>query len=476
MKITKTYRCIESLDVYEKNAFKKFLVSPYFNKNESLVALHDIYVSLSEEQLESEEKETIWNSIFENKQFNDTKFRKLNSDLLKLFEQFIRIEAFENDQHTKLTIELKAINERNLDILYNSVKSKLDRYEKYNIDKSADHYFFLYETEKTKFELKTEIERKNKRSDFAKNFNISDISRNLDVFYLSEKLKYITTILSWSKLYKIKIDPFDISPIKKIVSERKEIIPPIALYYQIYLTLVEPEELRHFLILRKLIHKYLDVFPPKEQRYILDSAVSYGVGKVNAGALELQKPTLEVYKEALEYEGFYDNGFLSPTSFRNIVFFALRNNEFDWAENFVSKYNSRLIESLQSNAKSFNLARIKFYRKDFNNVIRLLHEVEYDDVFYNLNSRVLLLASYYELEEFDSLESLINSTNIYLRRNKQISDSKKKLYLNLNRFLKRILNSNQNDKEAIRKIKTNLTETKGVAVKPWLLEKLNELL
>ena len=476
MKITKTYRCIESLDVYENNAFKKFLLSPYFNKNKSLIALHDIYTNYSEKQLELEDKKTIWNSILENKNYNDSKFRKLNSDLLKLFEQFIRIEAFEADKKTRLTVELKAINNRNLDILYNSTKAKIDRYEKYNIDKSADHYYYLYETEKTKFELKTDIERKNKKTDFTKEFNISNISINLDIFYLSEKLKYISTTLSWSKLYKIKIEPFDISPIKKIISDKKEIIPPIALYYQIYLTLTEPEELRHFLILRKLIHKYLDVFPPKEQRYILDSAVSYGVGKVNSGFLELQKPTLDLYKEALEFEGFYDAGFLSPKSFRNIVFFALRTKEFDWAESFVNTYGERLKEEQRENAKTFNLARIAFYKKEFNQVIQLLQLVEYDDVFYNLVSRTFLLASYYELEEYDSLEALINSTNVYLRRDKGISESSKRNYLNQNRFLKRIMNVNQNDKSAIEKLKRQLSDTKGIASKPWLVEKINELL
>ncbi|HCV50501.1 MAG TPA: hypothetical protein DGP89_04080, partial [Saprospirales bacterium] len=207
------------MDVYENNAFKKFLLSPYFNKNKSLIALHDIYTNYSEKQLELEDKKTIWNSILENKNYNDSKFRKLNSDLLKLFEQFIRIEAFEADKKTRLTVELKAINNRNLDILYNSTKAKIDRYKKYNIDKSADHYYYLYETEKTKFELKTDIERKNKKTDFTKEFNISNISINLDIFYLSEKLKYISTTLSWSKLYKIKIEPFDISPIKKIISD-----------------------------------------------------------------------------------------------------------------------------------------------------------------------------------------------------------------------------------------------------------------
>ena len=476
MKITKTYRCIESLDVYERNAFKKFLISPYFNKNESIIALHDIYINLSEEQLEEEKKETIWASIFEDKKFNDTKFRKLNSDLLKLFEQFIRIEAFEADKKTKLTVELKAINDRNLDLLYNSAKSKLDRYDKHNIDKSADHYYFLYETEKTKFELKTEIERKNKKSDFAKEFNIADISRNLDIFYLSEKLKYISTTISWIKLYKMEIEPFDITPIKKIVSERKEIIPPIALYYQIYLTLTEPEELRHFLILQKLIKKYLDVFPPKEQRYILDSAVSYGVRKVNSGALELQKPTLDLYKEALDFEGFYDNGFLSPTSFRNIVFFALRNKEYEWAEYFVKTYSQKLKEELRENAITFNLSRIAFYQNEFNKVIHLLQLVNYDDVFYNLNSRMLLMASFYELDEIDSLESLMNSTAAFLRMESKISNSRKLIYKNPIRFLRKMISLNPHEKKGFKLLKEEIIATSNVASKPWLLEKINELL
>ena len=136
----------------------------------------------------------------------------------------------------------------------------------------------------------------------------------------------------------------------------------------------------------------------------------------------------------------------------------------------------RLKEEQRENAKTFNLARIAFYKKEFNQVIQLLQLVEYDDVFYNLVSRTFLLASYYELEEYDSLEALINSTNVYLRRDKGISESSKRNYLNQNRFLKRIMNVNQNDKSAIEKLKRQLSDTKGVASKPWLVEKINELL
>ena len=38
------------------------------------------------------------------------------------------------------------------------------------------------------------------------------------------------------------------------------------------------------------------------------------------------------------------------------------------------------------------------------------------------------------------------------------------------------MNINQNDKNAIEKLKAQLSETTGVASKPWLAEKINELL
>ncbi|MBE26687.1 MAG: hypothetical protein CMN33_03260, partial [Saprospirales bacterium] len=135
-----------------------------------------------------------------------------------------------------------------------------------------------------------------------------------------------------------------------------------------------------------------------------------------------------------------------------------------------------LKEEHRYNAVTFNLARIAFYKKEFTQVIQLLQLVEYDDVFYNLVSRTFLLASYYELEEYDSLEALINSTNIYLRRSKGISEKQQRQYLSQNRFLKKLMNINQNDKNAIERLKAQLSETTGVASRPWLVEKINELL
>lgn len=475
MNDSKTYRSIASLDIYERNNFKKFLQSPYFNKNQKLLDLYELFDEHLRGKLDKLEKEEVWKTIFDSP-FQDSKLRKLNNDLLKQFERFITIEHIEKDEKAVLTYQLKAINDRNLELLYNSVKAKLDRINKITIDRSADHYFFQYDTEKTKFELKSDIERKSKRSDFSKEFNVAEISRNLDIFYLSEKLKYICTTLSWSKIYKIEIEPFDISSFEKFIFERKEIIPPIAIYYQIYLTLTDPDNLKHFTLLRKLITNYIDLFPLKEQRYIYDSAVSYGVGKVNAGNLDLQRPTFELYKQALKSDGFYENGYLSESSFRNIIFFALRNEEFEWAEEFISKYSNDLKPEIKDNAVSFNLARIKFYQKKFGEVISLIQNVNYVDSGYDLNSRSFLLASYYELEELDSLESLINSTNSYVRREKRISETRKRLILNQNKFLKKLISTNPMDKKALHKLKETLQNTSGVASKPWLLEKIDELL
>lgn len=476
MNDSKTYRSIASLDVHERNNLSKFIRSPYFNSNEAVTHLFDLFDAHMRGKLNELDKETVWDSIYSKHAYNDAKLRKLNNDLLKLFEKYITIEHVQKDDKSYLSHQLKAVSDRNLELLYNGIKTKLDRINKITIDKSADHYYYLYDTEKTKFELKTDIQRKSKKANFAQEFNVNEISRNLDIFYLSEKLKYICTTLSWSRIYKIDIEPFDISPFEKFIFERKEIVPPIAIYYQIYLTLTDPDEIKHFLFLRKLINNYIETFPLKEQRYIYDSAVSYGVGMVNRGKLELQRPTLELYQTALKSEGFYENGYLSPTSYRNIVFFALRTKEFDWAEFFVKHYQHRLKEEQRSNAVAFNLARIEFYRKDYSEVISLLSSVEYNDLYYALNSRILLMASYYELEEFDPLESLINSTQAYLRREKKLFGSRKANFKNYVGFVRKLYMLPPNDRKKILNLKEKIVSTSAVASKPWLLEKIEELL
>lgn len=135
--------------------------------------------------------------------------------------------------------------------------------------------------------------------------------------------------------------------------------------------------------------------------------MNYSLKRMNSGEKEYIRETFELYVKFLEKGLLHVKGKISPWSFKNIVTTGLRLSEFDWVENFIHAYSHDLDERYRNNAMTFNLAQFYFYKKDYANVITLLSKVEYDDITYNLNSKTLLMASYYELDELEALNSLL---------------------------------------------------------------------
>ena len=104
--------------------------------------------------------------------------------------------------------------------------------------------------------------------------------------------------------------------------------------------------------------------------------------------------------------------------------------------------------------------------------MRLLQKVEFRDVQYNLNARRMLLRIYYELEELEALESLLDSFRTYIHRQKDLGYHREH-YLNLIAFVKKILRNNLKDKAFRTKIKRQIEEANALAEKTWLLEQVN---
>ena len=105
-----------------------------------------------------------------------------------------------------------------------------------------------------------------------------------------------------------------------------------------------------------------------------------------------------------------------------------------------------------------------------------MQTVEYSDVFYILDSKSMLLKSYYELNENDSLFSLCNSFSILLRRKKLISENHRVNHLNFIRFVKSLMRLDAKDNAKIKLLKKEIEQANKVADKSWLLEKIAEFL
>ncbi len=473
MQTSKLYSILYKFDKYEQNRLKKFLSSPYFNRNEALVLLFDLLIShINEKSQDDLAKPDIWNKIHSGESYDDVLFRKNCSDLLKLVEDFLAQQVYEENPIHQATYLIEAVAKKKLEKLYNSTMKTARRLSSQQSYRTANYYLTQYQVEKNYYDLmEQEHDRAAKR-------NVEDVLVNLDHFYLAEKLRFSCSVLSQISMvsheYKLLFNDEIVSYVKNY---NYESIPPIAVYYSIYLTLVDAENTEHYFKLMQILDKFGDYFPRIEAEFIYQAALNYCVKKLNKGSRQFLEEYFNVFVILLQKGLLLTDGELSPWHFRNIVIAALRIGKTDWAEKFISDYKKYLPENMKENAVSFNLAQLYFYQKKYTKVIELLQTIEYDDFTYNLNSKTFLLMTYFETDEVEPLYSLMDSFRTYLNRHKDFSAAKRAHYTNLIKFTKQLTKIIPGDKKAIEKLKKEVEEAepKGIASITWLKEKIAEL-
>jgi len=472
MKNSKLYSILQAFDKYEQNRCRKYVQSPYFNVNEELIQLFETLIDHINETPEDELcKEEVWCVLQPSKRYDDVRFRKYCSDLLKLVEGFLAQEVYEDRRLDQANNLIEAVGERKLEKLYKSTMRRARRLLEKQKYRHASYFYHNYEVEKNYYELtQFNIKREVKS-------NIEQIINNLDWFYLAEKLKYLCEVQSRKVVashdYKVLFTDEILMHLNKNTYDS---IPPVAIYFQIYKALEENEEPSHYYKLKELLNKYGLTFPKSEASEIYTFALNYCTQQINKGKPDFLKEIFDLYKDLLEKEILIQNGELAPWHFRNIVVVGLRLGEYDWIERFIHEYNIFVPESFRENAISFNLANLYFYQKKYNKVIELLQTVEYEDFSYNLNSKLTLLLTYYETDEIEALYSLMESFRAYLNRHKNFPEYRRRPYMNLIKYTKKLTKILPGEQDKLKKLTQEVEQVgNNIANAKWLKEKIAEL-
>jgi len=472
MQNNKVFSILQKFDKYEQNRLRKFVQSPYFNRNERLEKLLEILLKdvKSEHLTISLERVVIWDKIGHKSTYNDVKLRKDFSDLLRLVEKFIAQEKYEENSLYQAEFLLAGIHEKKIDKLeLGTIKSANRLLNGFPL-KSSDLFYHKFALEKQIFLINHDIQIKSQKK------NIETVSKNLDIFFISEKLRYYCYVLSSKR---VAIHDYDIKMMDQVIHQVEtnnyHDIPVIAIYYQKYLTLSDGENVEHYFKLKELLDKYALDFPKEEAFILYSSTLNYCVRKINSGVSNFLQENFDVITDFLEKEIIFLDDHLAPDLFNNIVVSALRLEKYDWVEKFIENYKSKISTEFRENIINFNIAILRWYQKRYDDVISLLREVEYESIYYSLRSKTTLLLTYYEADEIEPLFSLLESFRTFLNRHKEIPTHSRQNYLNLIRFTKKITKTIPGDKKSIEKLRKEITETKSLANKAWLLEKLVEL-
>jgi hypothetical protein len=470
---TKIYNVLTHFDKVEQNRLRKYIRSPYFNVNETLMTFYDLLADHINTNGKAGEltREYVWTQLYEKEAFNDVRFRKLSSDLLKLVEGFLAQQIYDENNLQQASFLLEAIgSKKKLERLYNSSIRNAKLNSEIQSEKPASYYYHQFEIQKKLYNLNdAEIKRFDKS-------NVEDIINNLDYFYLAEKLKWYCTILSRQNLISHEYNLLFIDEIINHLSKYGyENIPLIQIYYLIYLTQKDSENETHYHSLKSILSKYWQTLPLEEAKEAYTNLLSYCIKKLNQGSKLFLEEFISLSKELLETDILLATGEMDPGYFRSAILISLRHGEYDWAENFLTKYEDKLPNDFRINAVSFNRALVYFYQKRYDKVIPLLQSVDFEDKIYNLSSKSMLMAIYYEQDEFDALFPLADAFKTYLSRHKDINEKMRLGYLYYIQFVKKLTKIMPGDSKAIDTLREEIRNAKGVASEKWLLEKLAEL-
>ena len=471
MQQTKFHDYTTTLSVYELNRFRKYINSPLYNEDERLKEFTDVFLPFAKRKtMELLDAKDVWKKIFGSARYDHAKFIRLLSDTVKKIEHFLIIDRFQQQQGLQHASQLEIMNERKLDKHVPEFMSLAGSKHQLNPYRDAGFYYagFLLQQQKNLF-----LENKEQRSAEK---NLEEVIEALDNYYFIEKLKYCAAMLHYKNFLTVGGEVPLLEEILKYLERKANTnIPAIEIYRCIILSYTEEDGSAHFNKLKELIVTHHKLFELDEVKNMYVFAMNYCINQINFGKSDYLKEILFLYKEALANDILLDDGQLSQWDYKNIVTTALRVKDFKWAEKFLHQYKPKLPKEDRKNAFTFNLARYYFATKNYDEVLQLLQEVQYNDIFYQLDAKTTLLKTYYELGEWQPLYSLKDSFRILLGRKRAITPQQKSNYLNLLNFSMRVFRADVKDASKLRKLKQEIVAANNVADKSWLMEKVNEI-
>ncbi len=470
MKKSRTLQLLRSLSKKELRRFKKWLASPAHNQRRDVRDLLDFL--LEKDRLHRDEeldKAMAFAKLFpEREHYDDAYMRQVLHFFHKALEGFVIYEQQNRNACERQLVLAEAFRQRKLSKLLEQQFRALQKLLDKTPERSADYFRHLFRLESLKYDFYSSQKRTGP-------LNLQEMSQNLELQFIIEKLRLSGLMLSHANVFKVSYDFGLLEELLRYVEQKNlQKIPAVSIYYHSLLVLQNRENEGAFAKLKEALFQYGELLPQEELRENYLFAINYCIGRINAGIARYWEETFDFYRKGLENGILLQDGLLSRWTFRNIVTAATRLKQFDWTEAFIRDHQQYLHPSHRESIVHYCRAKLLYERKEYRPAMQLLAIVEYDDILMTLAAKTMLLKMYYELDEYDALESLLDSMKRYMSRKKVIGYHKAN-YNNVIRYTRKLVNLNPFDREEIARLQQEVESVSPLTERQWILEMLARL-
>lgn len=474
---SKLVKQIILMDGRERERLRQFVASPYFNQHKRTEQLLALILRELEAKRPLLGKERVFKKIFPGQAYREQPLADVMSSLMKLINRFLAVEQLDEEPFVVEVLTLRRAEAVNrFDLLKNRGKRLKRLLEKYPHHGSDYHWadyrlHTIYGYFRNAYEDRSDAEP------------MQRMLYSLDRYYIIEKLRHACHLTANSMLMNTH---FDFSFLDAVLEYIKSPIGQtifnedisINCYYHILMSLREPENTKHYEMMRYYLNESFDSFPLDEQRDIFGFANNYCITRIMKGDQRYRRELFELYRRGLTTGIIYDKEIISEWNYKNIVTLGCDLKEYEWTEEFIEENYQYLPESRRENAYALNKAQYFYSRGLYEEAGKLLREVDDPDVKYHLARVLLEVRIAYDQRETNYLLNQLETFRLYVRRHRKISANDKRKYINYARLAKQLATLRHQEEfmgkevfvQKLQALHQKIRETTQVVGREWLLQ------
>lgn len=412
------------------------------------------------------DRPAVYRQVYPGKKYLERDWYLLLSRFQALVEQFLVIQELQTDDLQTYPLLLRNYRRRQQEEFFQRTMNQARSLQEKRGEFQARRLYWDYDLEQEYYDY---IASPN-RQEYT---NLQEVSDKLDHFYIAEKLKQACLAHSRGVANQETYDIRLLDGVLQEIQDRPVLlqVPAILMYATCYRAVVLEGDENSFAALRRVMDTCQEGFPAKEMRDIYLLAINYCIRAINQSQQAFIAAALALYEQSLDRGYLLEDGYIPESTFSNMVSLALKLGRYEWVRQFIDDHQSVLREEYRASLVSLNLAKSYYAEGDLSAAMQQLVLVEAKAPFLYLGAKSLQLKVFYELAEWDALDSLLESFRVYLQRRPDLG-YRREHYQHLIQFTRRLLQLKPGDQAARQQLTADIQAAEVFQEKEWFLAKI----
>lgn len=472
--------------------FREYLNSPFFNKSKKIINGYKFLISFHPDYTSKNlTTENIYLEAGNKTGYNKSTIDNLLSDLSYQAENYLMYVNIQNKEVKSKDFLIDELFKRNLNKLIETNIGKVQSLLKKNNEMDAVFYFNSYKI--ITDELNHNLINKAKSGKSIINDYVDKLSERgmyLTCLFITEMIRERDNLLAMNKTFDINkesnfvfgfFEEMDFEKVLKfLISNSKKVNLSIVfrIYYNLYMAFSSIENEKYYRNYKVLFFRNLNIFSIDEKRFHLSRLIRYCKNKSSDVKIshKYENELLKLYNYVLA-KGYYRSSvtnYLPVELFRTVLHLGLKLKRYTWTMNFINKFTKELHPERSDSMFHFSLAELCFSKKLFSRVLKHIHNIELNHFMLKVDLRNLMLMTYYDLNEFESALSLVDSYKHFLKYDKTLSKSEKKRAEDFINILQKMI-LYKTDPDYRDKVNFEIEISEELHSKNWIEEKILQL-